>query len=327
MLDLDLVAKLIVPEARALAATLPERHVQAKVARLYLATLEHMRGAPKDRQGRPLTAAPNDKSPDDTSTRKNRQHYRNSVTFGHGIQLRNALQLYDEAVETGDQDLKIGSLYLMRESLDWLRAYPPRDPAVTIKRIQGQGWKTYRRRNERPAGGAKRVLKGQDHVRSGLIWGEVDEDSVYRAGIAVQLLTGFRPVEIQRGVQVTVDEERQALELVTRTAKTHNGKYGQPERYHVTAIDLPWAHFLAELAREAGGSTIVRIPRANGLAHRFWKIGQSLIEKGLIPPGTSVSAYLKRNEINGILEQHDPLVSEVGTGHKLKVSRAAAKEG
>lgn len=224
----------LVRNARAALSALPERKISDKTQKKYQSLFASM----VQGKQRPEQIA---------GTRRSYYVYRAALNYVVPGLIRERLQAADRAFKAKAGADWWSHILMLRRLLGLLQEYSP-DPE--------RGNLTQRARSQIPVprgisqskrGGLKKL---PDNWRD-IFWQSVPENSVYRAAIALSILTGVRPAELVSGVKVA-NGECNTLVVTIRGAKTQGGKYGQVARQLTIACETPMAGFLR---REIGTTT------------------------------------------------------------------------
>jgi integrase len=151
--------------------------------------------------------------------------YRAAMNYGLTAEILAALRSADKHGKAKDRAAWWGEVLRLRQMLGELRRYSPDPFGERVK----SGEKAAVPPPRGPSRSKRRGLgRLPDDWRS-RFWSIVPVNSKYRAAIAASILTGVRPAELVKGVDVRMGPSG-ALVFDIRGAKTQGGRHGQAAR-------------------------------------------------------------------------------------------------
>lgn len=219
----------LVKAARAMLNDLPERRVSDVTARKYARLYGNMQVAGK----RPEEIA---------RTRRSYYVYRAATNFILPEVIRDALRAADRAAKAKDRSGWWTEVLRLRDAIAALRRYRPDPFGEQLKSGEKSAVSIPRGASRSKRRDLKRL---PDDWRQRL-WAVVPVNSKYRAAVAAAILTGIRPAELVKGVDVRAKPNGE-LVFDIRGAKTQGGRYGQAARRLTLAAPGAIGDYLREL--------------------------------------------------------------------------------
>ncbi len=237
----------LVKAARAVLQELPERVVSENTAKKYASLTANLRATRK----RPEEAA---------GTRRSYYVYRAALNYVLPLQIRECLRTADRLAKAKDRGGWWAEVLRIRELLQTFQRYLP-DP-------NGERIRSGERSNvPLPRGASRSKRKGLRKLPEDWrdrLWRVVPSGSKYRSAIATSLLTGVRPAELAKGVDIRLSESGDLI-FDIRGAKTQGGRYGQAARRLIVSATGPVGTYLKSMIDEKQGIAIsIRSPRLFG---------------------------------------------------------------
>jgi integrase len=207
----------LVKAARAVLQEMPERRVSDTTRRKYTALFVNMQAAGK----RPEEIA---------GTRRSFYVYRAAVNFMLPEMIRERLRAADRAAKAKDRVGWWQEILLLRGHLESLNRYLPDPGGERVRSGQRSKIAVPRGQSLSKRGTLKRMPENWREK----LWGAVSAKSKYRGAIGACILTGVRPAELVKGVEVRVKPNGDLI-FDIRGAKTQGGRYGQLARRLIVA--------------------------------------------------------------------------------------------
>lgn len=298
----------VVRRARAIAKDLPERVISEATAKGYRAEVERMR------RRRELP---------ETGTQSKRTYYRRraALNFVLSESLAATLAEQDRAQRAGDMSAWQAHVEYLAAACELLYRYPP-------QLEHGEALLDGRARPGRECPIAD--PKPKKSKRSGLarlpadwrqqMWCAAPAESPYRHALAVMHLCGARPSELQFGVQIVADVDRDGRDClhisVTGAKRGVDGRHGREMRTITVAVDNAQAIWLWQQVAAAHGGLTVSISSPKRLADEVTRIGRKLWPR----KRETVTPYSYRHQFAADLKQAFPEdwdTVAAGLGHSV----------
>lgn len=228
----------LIRNARAAISALPERKLSDKTRQKYQSLFATMTQANQ----RPEQIA---------GTRRSYYVYRAALNYVVPGLIRERLQAADRAFKAKAGTDWWDQVLTLRRLLGLLQQYSPDPERENLTQGIRSPIPIPRGKSRSKRSGLKTL---PDDWRT-TFWAGVPDNSMYRAAIAISILTGVRPAELVSGVKVARGRGN-TLVVTIRGAKTQGGKYGQAARQLTIASDTPMAQYLRRQIGDAEAKTV-----------------------------------------------------------------------
>jgi integrase len=202
----------LVRNAREALTALPERRLSEGSRKKYESLFSRMREI-----GR--------KPEEIAGTRASFYVYRAAMNYGLVAEIQGVLRAADRHAKSKDRGAWWAEVLRLREMLALLRRYLPDPAGERVKSGEKATVTPPRGKSQSKRTGLKRL---PDDWRE-RFWRAVPQNSKYRMAIAASIVTGVRPAELVKGVDVRATPNGD-LTFDIRGAKTQGGRYGQVAR-------------------------------------------------------------------------------------------------
>lgn len=186
--------------------------------------------------------------PEDAKSRSDYYHRRAALVYVCATQAKAALKARDKA-SRGSPEWFAAVAEIKRISTVFNRYPPDPDRKRHTNDEPGLRWRDVRQGKQLAASKSKR--NGLDALVRRPGWQEAlleHVSPIHRNALALAIVTGARPAEIESGV--TVQATPEGLLITIKGAKL-NEQRGQPARTLLVSLDMPAARYLATLAADA----------------------------------------------------------------------------
>lgn len=203
----------------------------------------------------------NKRMPEDYAQTKRGYYFYRAALVAHALSvMQNRLFTINRLQKKNDPEWIAASCTLLKQ-LKILKRYPPDQEKTHLEAEVKGRWDAS---GKTPRSNAKRRGIGMLPANwRTVFWKSFPEKSPHRLSLAILSITGCRPSELTKGVQIKIDALGN-LHITIQGSKIHGGKYGQKVRQLSIHAKTDEAIFLRGLVMgQAGGLTVsIKNPKA-----------------------------------------------------------------